>query len=61
VDELNYSKTGPLPSFGKTAYAGGTNVAMADGSVRFMKNTLDEKTIRNLIERNDGNVVTLDW
>lgn len=35
-------------------------VLICDGSVRFLKSTIDDETLRNLIQRNDGNVVDLD-
>ena len=35
-------------------------VLLCDGSVRFLKASIDDETLRNLIQRNDGNVVNLD-
>ncbi len=35
-------------------------VLICDGSVRFLKSSIDDETLRNLIQRNDGNVVNLD-
>ena len=35
-------------------------VLMCDGSVRFLKSDIDDVVLRNLIQRNDGNVVNLD-
>lgn len=61
VDELPYSPNGPLPSFGKKAFPNGTNVAMADGSVRFLKNTTPEPVVRGLITRNGGETIPFDW
>ena len=38
-------------------HAGGANFALADGSVRFLQDTLAEVTLRRLCVRNDGLVV----
>lgn len=38
----------------------GTDVGLADGSVRFLKNTITLKTLQALITRNGGEVVTSD-
>ena len=35
-------------------------VLICDGSVRFLKSSIDDETLRNLIQRNDGNVVNLE-
>ena len=35
-------------------------VLIGDGSVRFLKSSIDDDTLRNLIQRNDGNVVEID-
>ena len=35
-------------------------VLICDGSVRFLKSSIDDETLRNLIQRNDGNVVNFD-
>lgn len=38
-------------------YAGGFNVALCDGSARFLPDQIDPKTLRHLFLINDGNVV----
>jgi prepilin-type processing-associated H-X9-DG protein len=38
-------------------HSGGFNALMADGSVRFIKNTIAPKTLRSLLLRNDGQPV----
>jgi prepilin-type processing-associated H-X9-DG protein len=38
-------------------HLGGVNVAMADGAVRFIAATINPNMLRNLITRNDGQVV----
>ena len=40
-------------------FPGGANVAMADGSVRFMSNDVLEATLRAMVTRNGGEVVPL--
>jgi prepilin-type processing-associated H-X9-DG protein len=39
-------------------HPGGANVAMADGSVRFLSNATDAQTLRRLVLRNDGQAVS---
>ena len=41
------------------SHSGGANVAMADGSVRFLSDGTDLQTLYNMSNRDDGNVVTL--
>jgi hypothetical protein len=35
-------------------------VLMSDGYVRFLNSDIDDETLRNLIQRNDGNVVDIE-
>ncbi len=44
----------------QSAHAGGASVAMADGSVRFLAETMALQTLYNLANRNDGNPISLD-
>jgi prepilin-type processing-associated H-X9-DG protein len=60
-DELRYTPGGPLPTIGKKAFPGGTNVLMADGSVRFLKADTPEPVLRGLITRNGAEPIPLDW
>ena len=39
-----------------SAHSGGVNVARADGSVQFLSESLDELTLFNFADRDDGNV-----
>lgn len=41
----------------KSRHSGGVNVALADGSVRFVKNGIDQRTWFLLHSRNDGQVL----
>jgi hypothetical protein len=56
-DDLPFDPKGPPPKLGGVFEAGFT-VAMCDGSTRFFrKGSLDEKTLRHLIDARDGNVI----
>jgi prepilin-type N-terminal cleavage/methylation domain-containing protein len=50
---------GPVNERLGSAHTTGFGVAMADGSVRFLRYGLDLQTYRNLCVRDDGNVVNL--
>jgi prepilin-type processing-associated H-X9-DG protein len=54
--EIPYGPGLPLPQVGTARMATGTNVAMADGSVKFLRKDISERTLRALITR-DGNDV----
>jgi prepilin-type N-terminal cleavage/methylation domain-containing protein/prepilin-type processing-associated H-X9-DG protein len=43
-----------------SSHAGGANFALADGSVRFLQESLPEVTLRQLCVRNDGGSVSVD-
>ena len=55
-DDLPYDAQKPLPKLGGF-YANGYNVALADGSVRFMSATVPEATLRAMITRSGGEVI----
>jgi prepilin-type processing-associated H-X9-DG protein len=59
--ELPYSPTAPLPALGPKSGPRGANVAMADGSVRFVKAGTPEHVIRAMITKAGGEQVPLDW
>ena len=59
--ELKYSPTGPLPSLGTRATPEGSNVLLADGSVKFLKVSTPEVVLRSLITRAGGDVMPVDW
>jgi prepilin-type N-terminal cleavage/methylation domain-containing protein/prepilin-type processing-associated H-X9-DG protein len=46
----------PLQRFG-SMHAGGANIALADGSVRFLASSVDSATLRRLGNRHDGEVI----
>jgi hypothetical protein len=69
--DLVYDPHGPLPSLGVGYYLPirfmcyevgrrpGFNVGMADGSWRFILDTMDQETIRGMFTRNGGEAIDL--
>jgi prepilin-type processing-associated H-X9-DG protein len=57
-DDFQFSPDNPLANLGK-AHPGGFNAALADGSVRFISNTIDPQMFLNLLRMNDGQAVRL--
>ena len=55
-EDLPFDPNGPLPPLGRQSSAG-FNVALADGSTRWLPNQTPERTLRLLITRNDGQMV----
>jgi prepilin-type processing-associated H-X9-DG protein len=45
------------PSVIGSGHPGGANVALADGSVRFLSSGIDSQTIRMMLQPSDGQVV----
>jgi prepilin-type N-terminal cleavage/methylation domain-containing protein/prepilin-type processing-associated H-X9-DG protein len=45
----------------RSLHSGGVNIALCDGSVRFIKNSIDQVTWVNLLSKADGNVITGDY
>jgi prepilin-type N-terminal cleavage/methylation domain-containing protein/prepilin-type processing-associated H-X9-DG protein len=43
----------------QSVHTGGANVLFADGSVRFLSESIDLNTLKNLADRDDGNAVSL--
>jgi prepilin-type processing-associated H-X9-DG protein len=56
-DDLRYAQDAPLPSFG-SRHRGGFHVAFVDGSVRLLKFTLAPETLRTLLTRDGGEVLS---
>jgi prepilin-type processing-associated H-X9-DG protein len=60
--EMTYSPTGPLPKLGPPGSDfGGTNVLLADGSVRFLRKETSESVVRALITRAGQDSAPDDW
>ena len=55
-DDLKYDEKNPAAGLGGL-FPGGFNAAFCDGSVRFISNTIDAETLRNLFNRHDGKVI----
>ena len=55
-DDFLYDAKKPLPKFGGLS-ANGFNVLMGDGSVRFLSNSVSEKTLRAMITANGGELI----
>jgi prepilin-type N-terminal cleavage/methylation domain-containing protein/prepilin-type processing-associated H-X9-DG protein len=62
VDGLGCLSDGTLMTSGmsRSMHTGGVNAAMGDGSVRFIRNSIDEQTWCFLISKADGQVITGD-
>ena len=58
VEEAVAYITDPAAGGSRHAHPGGVNVLFADGSVRFLPQTIDPQTLRWLLTRNDGQAVT---
>lgn len=56
-EDIKYSTDDDVPALGGYE-PGGFNVLLADGSVRFVAQSVDEKTLRAIISRNGKEVVT---
>jgi prepilin-type N-terminal cleavage/methylation domain-containing protein/prepilin-type processing-associated H-X9-DG protein len=63
VDGLGCMKGGDLMTSGmsRSLHTGGVNACMGDGSVRFIKNTIDEVTWCLLLSKGDGQVLSGDY
>lgn len=58
--DLEYDPEEPVPAMGGIRWRGGFNAAFADGSVRFLKTTIDVQVLRALITRAGGEVISAD-
>jgi prepilin-type N-terminal cleavage/methylation domain-containing protein/prepilin-type processing-associated H-X9-DG protein len=63
VDGMGCIKKGNLMTSGmsRSLHTGGVNVCLGDGSVRFLKNSIDEVTWCLLISKADGQVIASDY
>jgi hypothetical protein len=58
-DDIPYDANGPLPRLGGL-HPGGYDAAFADGSVKFLKDSINSNTLRALISGAGGEVITAD-
>jgi len=58
-EDIAYTTQAPIPQFGGY-HNGGFHASLADGSVRFLADSLDQNTLRNAINARDGNAVNLN-
>ncbi len=58
--DMEVSPVGPMPALGKPDGQFAI-ILMADGSVRRIRKTIDERTLRLLVDPADGQVVPLEW
>ena len=61
VEEAVTFLTNPTASPFEQAHPGGANVLFADGSVRFLGESTDPKTVRALLTRDDGQAINPDF
>jgi len=59
-DDVVFDPEGDLPKFGGLGFPGGYNVGLADGSVKFLKLSIKPETLRALITRAGGEVISAD-
>lgn len=59
-NELKFDPNGPLPTLGHPNVKGGSNVLFADGSVRFVRDSVSPETLKAAITRAGGEIVWLD-
>jgi prepilin-type processing-associated H-X9-DG protein len=59
-DSLKIKFWGRIGAYG-SYHSNGVNVALADGSIRFMSNSTSHATLRILSTRAGGEVVPGDW
>ena len=59
--KVNRDRTNPAYCYGfRSQHPGGMNVGMADGSVRFLKETINTTVYRAISTRAGGEVVSAD-
>ncbi len=58
-DDPPFERDGPLPPFG-SGHAGGFHVIFADGAARFIKSSIESQTLKSLVTRDGGEVISGD-
>ncbi len=59
-DDVPFDREKEVPKLGGLNWAGGFNAAFADGSVRFLKFSIDKDVLKALVTRNGGEVISAD-
>jgi prepilin-type processing-associated H-X9-DG protein len=59
-DDIEFNPEKDLPKLGGLGFPGGFNVGFGDGSVRFIKNSINPMVLKALITRAGGEVVSAD-
>jgi prepilin-type processing-associated H-X9-DG protein len=59
-EDIPFDPEKDLPKFGGPGFSGGFNAGFADGSVKFLKNSIDPITLKALITRAGGEVISSD-
>ena len=58
-DDPPFDRDGPLPQFG-SGHSGGFHVIFADGVARFIKSSIESQTLKSLLTRDGGEVISGD-
>jgi prepilin-type processing-associated H-X9-DG protein len=59
--KVNTDRTNPAYCYGfQSQHPGGMNTSFCDGSVRFIKNSINQNTFRAISTRNFGEVLSSD-
>lgn len=56
-DIPDHAHHGEVLSGTRSMHVGGSQITLCDGSVRFISDSIDQETLRNLFARNDGQVL----
>ena len=59
-DDVVFDPEKPLPKFGGMGFPGGFNAGFCDGSVRFIKNSVNPDVLKALITKAGGEVISAD-
>ena len=59
-DDIKFDIEKPLPKFGGMGFPGGYNAGFCDGSVRFLKFSIDMDVLKHLITKAGGEVINAD-
>jgi prepilin-type processing-associated H-X9-DG protein len=60
-NEMSFTINDPSGNAIGSRHANGANVLLMDGSVRYLQQSVDSQTLRNLLMRDDGQAVSLPY